>query len=182
MVSNNDFSPASKSLYPEIISSIFDAFLKENKLIFLVGPRARDIALESDVRAERNFDLTTNSPVEEIQEIAAKHLNLQPSDEKKEKSKTLTYYLPYDGDPELQYHINIGTFRNYLPPLKSLRGHNLSGIVLDLATREVTIQGFCYDAGGECLDPFNGIADLKKKVLRPIFPTDNIFRESGGWG
>lgn len=181
MVSNSDLSPANKRLYPEIISSIFEAFLKENKLIYLVGPRARDIALENDIRCERNFDFTTNSQIDEIQEILAKHLNIQPSEEKREKGRTITYYLPYDGNPELQYHINVGTFRNYLPPLKSLRGHNLSGIVLDLATREVTIQGFCYDASGECLDPFNGIADLKNKILKPIFPTDNIFRESGGW-
>jgi len=43
---------------------------------------------------------------------------------------------------------NVGPFRNYLPPLRSLRGQNLSGIILDLATREITLQAFGYDADG----------------------------------
>ena len=166
------------SRYPEYLVRAFKGFLDMGLEVYLIGPRARELALEQTILDHHSFDLTVDAPFSTIETIMFEvfRKGAEPVDE--ERPRIITFKVPKDDN---YVTFNIGPFRNYLPPLKSLRNHNLRGIILDLATREITIQAFGYDVNGTLIDPFGGVDDLQNKLIRPVLPVESIFRESGGW-
>lgn len=174
--------------YPEILSRVFDAFESQGISAYLIGPRARDIAAGNDLGDHHSFDLTVDGSLTQIESVFHDLFRAAPQDGKEERARILTFRVPRDdpsrpasADAAPHWTFNVGPFRNYLPPLKCLRGQNLSGILLDLATREVTIQAFGYTSGGDLIDPFGGTADLRDRLVRPVFPSETVFRESASW-
>lgn len=173
--------------YPAILRQVFDAFESRGVAAYLIGPRARDIASGEDIGEHHSFDLTVNASVPQIESLFYEEFQALPHEGKEERSRILTFRIPRTdvpaekSDASPHWTFNVGPFRNYLPPLKCLRGQNLSGILLDLATREVTIQAFGYTSSGDLIDPFGGTADLRDRFIRPVFPTDTVFRESASW-
>lgn len=167
--------------YPQILRDVFDAFEKIGASAYLIGPRARDIALGISILDSNSFDLTVDTSLAHIEETFYKLFKLIPQEAKEDRPKILTVKIPVDGEPNKTITFNVGPFRNYLPPLRSLRGQSLSGIILDLATREITVQAFGYDSNGSLIDPFGGTKDLRDRIIRPIFPVDSVFRESASW-
>ncbi len=167
------------SRYPEHLVKAFQGFLNAGIDVYLIGPRARELALEQRIMDHHSFDLTVDAPFSTIETVMFEvfHVGAEPVDE--ERPRIITFKIPMDQQEDITF--NIGPFRNYLPPLKSLQNHNLRGIILDLATREITIQAFGYDIEGNLIDPFNGVADLKGHQIRPVLPVEALFRESGGW-
>jgi poly(A) polymerase len=180
-----DFKQSSggKSIYPPFIFNLFRTVCDKNHEIYMIGPRARDLASGGDLTKNNSFDFTTSLPGDKILSLFHEEYGIEPVEVKKDKVKVFTFHIPYqlEENKSFEYHINIGPYRNYLPPIRSLRNHGLKGIILDLATREVTIQAFGYDIKGDCLDPFCGLSDFQKKRINPVFPVDVIFKESGGW-
>lgn len=181
-------SPKSSSTprYPEVLSRVFDAFESQGIAAYLIGPRARDLAAGNDLSDHHSFDLTVDGSLTQIESVFYDLFRVSAQDGKEERARILTFRVPrpaagHAGEKPPHWTFNVGPFRNYLPPLKCLRGQNLSGILLDLATREVTIQAFGYTSGGDLLDPFGGTADLRDRVVRPVFPADMVFRESASW-
>jgi len=164
--------------YPEVLRIVFDAFDRLSTPAYLIGPRARDIASGQDILGASSFDLTVNMPLSGLQAIFEQLFQVEPQEPKEDRPKLLTFKVPR---PEGVITFNVGPFRNYLPPLRSLRGQNLSGIILDLATREITVQAFGYDSEGRIVDPFGGTADLRDRLIRPVFPVDSLFRQSPAW-
>lgn len=166
------------SRYPEYLVRAFKGFTDNGIEVYLIGPRARELALEQIISDHHSFDLTVDAPFSTIETVMFEvfRTGAEPVDE--ERPRIITFRIAKEDGYTI---FNIGPFRNYLPPLKSLRNHNLRGIVLDLATREITIQAFGYDIEGTLINPFGGIADLKNKMIRPVLPVETIFRESGGW-
>ncbi len=179
---------ASTPRYPEILSRVFDAFESQGIAAYLIGPRARDIAAGNDLGDHHSFDLTVDGSLTQIESVFYDLFRVAAQDGKEERARILTFRVPRGGpshpasaDAASHWTFNVGPFRNYLPPLKCLRGQNLSGILLDLATREVTIQAFGYTSSGDLIDPFGGTADLRDRIVRPIFPSETVFRESASW-
>jgi poly(A) polymerase len=171
--------------FPDILETVFHAFESRGFPVYLIGPRARDLANGKDLSEDHSFDLTVDASMTQITGVFYDLFEVHPHEEREERSRILTFRIARgrrvkDGESP-HWTFNVGPFRNYLPPLRSLRGQNLSGILLDLATREVTIQAFAYTPRGELLDPFGGTRDLHDRVIRPVFPCETIFRESGAW-
>jgi poly(A) polymerase len=164
--------------YPDTLRAVINAFETSGSRAYLIGPRARDLALGHPIDEATSFDLTVDGSLSTIDATMLTLLNVTAQDAKDDRPRLLTFRVPR-GEGHLTF--NIGPFRNYLPPLRSLRGQNLSGIILDLATREVTMQAFGYDADGGLVDPFGGTLDLAERVIRPVFPVDTLFRESASW-
>ena len=164
--------------YPPHLVRAFEALKEKGIEVYLIGHRERDLALGEDIGTHHSFDLTVDAPFSTIETVMfeAFKAGAEPVDE--DRPRIITFKVPIEGEI---ITFNIGPFRSYLPPLKSLRNHNLQGIILDLATREITIQAFGYDIDGNLLDPFQGVEDLKNRIIRPVFPVDNLFKESGGW-
>lgn len=177
-----------ETFYPEILRKVFAAFKRRNIPVYLIGPRARDLALGLDIKGQHSFDLTADTSLTEIESIFYELFKAEPQEAKDERARILTFRIPRPEseylnapDPSPHWTFNVGPFRNHLPPLKCLRGQNLSGVILDLATREITIQAFAYSPEGELIDPFGGTLDLLDRYIRPVFPTEAIFRESASW-
>lgn len=168
-------------LYPETLQRVFEAFGRQGAEAYLIGPRARDIASGLPILDAASFDLTVDTSLAGIDSVFEELFQVGPQDAKEDRPRILTYKVPRPGQPGSTWTFNVGPFRNYLPPLRSLRGQNLSGIILDLATREVTLQAFGYDPTGLLIDPFGGSIDLAEKLVRPVFPVDSVFRESASW-
>ena len=164
--------------YPELLLKAFKAFKSKGIDVYLIGPRARDLALEQDISQHHSFDLTVDAPFSEIESIMFEAFKVGAEPVNEDRPRIITFKVPVEDDV---ITFNIGPFRSYLPPLKSLRNHHLHGIILDLATREITIQAFGYDIDGNLIDPFQGVEDLKNRIIRPVFPVQNLFKESGGW-
>lgn len=181
-------APKNPLRYPDILCKVFDAFTSRGVEAYLIGPRARDVACGADIADHHSFDLTVDDSAANIESVFYDLFQVAPQDGKEERTRILTFRLPR-GDPPGQssteqaphWTFNVGPFRNYLPPLKCLRGQHLTGILLDLATREVTIQAFAYTPQGDLIDPFGGTADLRDRLIRPVFPGEAIFRESASW-
>lgn len=166
--------------YPEPLVQVFAEFARMGREAWLIGPRARDLANGQSILEAGSFDLTVDAPLAAIESSFSRLFGVEPQDGKEDRPKLLTFKVPRPGGTGT-WTFNVGPFRNYLPPLRSLRGQNLSGIILDLATREVTVQAFAYDGEGSLIDPFGGTLDLVDKLVRPVFPVDTIFRESASW-
>jgi len=168
--------------YPPILAKVIEAFESAGYETYLIGPRARDMALGEPLEGHSSFDLTVDTSFSKIADIFGHLFEVRPEPPKDDKPKILTFKVPKDEPDEEHPHwtFNVGPFRNYLPSLKCLRKQKLTGILLDLATREITIQAFAYDSQGNLIDPFAGTEDLKQGIIRPVFPVD-IFRESPVW-
>ena len=172
------------SLFPEVLVKIFDAFNERGVENYLIGPRARDLAGGESIMDAASFDLTVNASMSTIEDVFRETFGIQCNEARDDKQRLITFKLPLGDDARpgrTQITFNVGPFRNYLPPLRCLRGQSLSGIILDLATREVTIQAFGYSPDGTLVDPFGGTLDYRDKLIRPVFPVDTIFRESASW-
>jgi poly(A) polymerase len=170
-----------QAVYPDVLKTVFDAFAGGSYQAYLIGPRARDLATGHPIADAGSFDLTVDTSMAVIEGTFYELFGVTPQEGKEDRPRIVTMKVPRPGNPAGPVTFNVGPFRNYLPPLRSLRGQNLTGIILDLATREVTIQAFGYDAGGNLIDPFGGTQDLAEKLVRPVFPVDTIFRESASW-
>ena len=74
-------------------------------------------------------------------------------------------------------NIKVASYR--VPPAESKLATDLelTGIVGDLSTREITLHAFAINAEGEVLDPFGGCQDLKNKQIRPLENPRDIFRD-----
>ncbi len=164
--------------YPDPLRSLIDAFESSGCPAYLIGPRARELATGHAIDDATSFDLTVDASLSAIESTLHDLFGATANDPKEDRPRLLTFKVPR-GEGHLTF--NVGPFRNYLPPLRSLRGQNLSGIILDLATREVTLQAFGYDSAGNLVDPFGGTLDLSERVVRPVFPVDSLFRESASW-
>jgi poly(A) polymerase len=171
-------APAAPARFPEPLVALFHAFESAGRRAYLIGPRARDLALGLPIDDAASFDLTVDAPLSLIEGTLHALHGVAPQDPKEDRPRLLTFKVPR-GEGVMTF--NVGPFRNYLPPLRSLKGQNLNGIILDLATREVTLQAFGYDAGGALVDPFGGVDDLREKLVRPVFPVESLFRESASW-
>ncbi len=171
-------------LVPEILTKAFEGFASRGIEAFLIGPRARDLAGGESILDAASFDLTVNASMSTIEDVFLDVFGIESSDSRDDKLRLITFKVPVaetarPGRTTIQF--NVGPFRSYLPPLRCLRGQNLSGIILDLATREVTVQAFGYDMNLNLVDPFGGTLDYREKLIRPVFPVDTIFRESASW-
>lgn len=167
--------------FPPILAEVLSLFSKRNAKGYLIGPRARDLVLGADISSSRSFDLTVDGSLQTITDVFATAYKVAPLEIREDKVKHLSFKIPFAKDEDSYYSFHVGPYRNYLPPLRSLRGQNLKGIILDLATREVTIQAFAFDDEGCLIDPFGGSLDLADGLIRPVFPSESVFRESPSW-
>jgi len=171
--------------FPDILKKAFDGFTSRGiDHVYLIGPRARDLAGGESILESTSFDLTVNASMSSIEDIFRQTFGIECSEGRDDKLRLMTFKIPLGEEARpgrATISFNVGPLRSYLPPLRSLRGQNLSGIILDLATREVTIQAFGYQPDGTLIDPFGGTLDYRDKLVRPVFPVDTIFRESASW-
>jgi poly(A) polymerase/tRNA nucleotidyltransferase (CCA-adding enzyme) len=140
-----------KDKIPAVVSGITTKLLANGYQAFLVGGAIRDFLL--GVQA-KDWDVATNATPEEIRRLF---------------STTRSFHLKH-GTITLVAggkHIEVTTFRA-----------PAGGIEEDLAHRDFTINAVAYDLMGErIIDPFGGMKDIRRKVVRAVLDPIGRFRE-----
>jgi len=139
-------------------------------LTYLVGGCVRDLLM---AREPRDWDLNTNATPEEIVEAYPKTFY-------ENKFGTVTIVNEEETDLTLK-NIEVtpfrteGAYEDFRHPQELKFSQNLAE---DLARRDFTINALAYDPWSEELtDPFDGLKDIKDKIIRAVGDPDERFQE-----
>lgn len=146
------------------IKYIISKIEKHNFKAYLVGGAVRNKILSLEVF---DYDITTNALPEDIENIFPKTI---PTGK---KYGTIT--VVHDNDA-----YEITTFRSDGIYSDGRRPDSVSfstELIEDLKRRDFTINALCIDINEKLIDYFNGIDDIKNKVIRCIGNPDERFTE-----
>ncbi|NUN13686.1 MAG: HD domain-containing protein [Myxococcales bacterium] len=164
-------------LVPADLRAVLTTFNDADVPIFLTGQALRDLLIDSQIHAGTRVDFLANAEPDHIAAVA----QTLPSD-----IVTLSHVVhrtvrcvstaAYGERP-----IHIVPVRTSAPPYRWFKENRLSGLELDLATREITIHALAMDVTGLVHNPFGGLEDLRSRTIGTIIPENRVFRESGAW-
>ena len=118
------------------------AILEENGYeAYIVVGAVRDSLLDIE---PGDYDITTNATLPQIKKIF-KDYKL-----KEYKSKGLTIGIVFNS-----FYVEVSTFKGFT-------------ILEDLSLRDFTINAIAYNEKTGYIDPFNGILDIKRKIIRAV--------------
>ena len=153
---------------PKTVKTVMDKMKKAGYEIHAVGGCVRDMLL---AKTTKDWDFTTNAKPPQIQELFP---------ESSYDNKFGTVGIPVKltgGDRAFIYEIT--TYRSergysdFRHPDDIIFGDKLEE---DLKRRDFTVNALAFD-GETITDLFNGIDDLKKRILRAVGEADKRFRE-----
>lgn len=133
---------------------LFDIFKKRNKKLYFVGGCVRDNLIG---REPKDFDFTTNALPEETKEIL-KFNGLNPWS-LGEKFGTIAVKFSNND-------IEITTHRKDMTSGRHPEVSFTDDLNLDLKRRDFTINSIAMNRDGKLFDPFNGVEDIKKKIIQ----------------
>ena len=148
---------------------LFEAFERESKELFLVGGAVRDMALGAQVEELDDLDFCTNALPEESLAIC-KGAGI-PTYELGLEFGTVGAVLrgaPHEGYPK---DVQITTYRSKEYYRRGSRHPVVrygETILDDLGRRDFSINSIAMDAQGRYVDPFDGLSDLERRVLRVV--------------
>lgn len=153
---------------PKYVNYILKLIEEENYEAYLVGGCVRDLYLK---KTPKDYDIATNCKVEELKNIFRK---------KGYKTITIgekfgTLGIIIEGET-----VEITTYRleeKYLDGRKPSKVYFTNNIVEDLKRRDFTINSMAYNEEKGLVDPFGGIRDLEKKLLRTVGNPEDRFSE-----
>lgn len=178
------------NLIPEGAKYIIDMFTQYGHQAYLVGGCVRDIILG---RTPHDWDICTDATPERM-ELLVHCMNIH-------EKETEEYFLEY-GSVYIKRNIRtiptglkhgtltimidneafeVTTFRcdgNYSDGRRPDNVSFTKDIVEDLKRRDFTINAIAYGAKG-FIDPFNGVDDIKKKIIRCVGNPYDRFNEDG---
>ncbi|MCL5224264.1 MAG: HD domain-containing protein [Patescibacteria group bacterium] len=157
-----------KIVVPEEIIGISAKLMSAGHVSFLVGGSLRDLLIG---RAPKDWDVATDARPEEIQKIF-------PGSVYENEFGTVGVKTGSE-DPTLAL-VEVTTFRKEEQCSDFRHPDSLefaATIEEDLARRDFTINALALDAKGNIIDPYEGIADIKKKLIRAVGDPNIRFRE-----
>lgn len=152
---------------PHQIYSLSRLFNTHNIKIYLVGGSIRDCLLS---KIPSDFDFATSARVDKILEILRDYKTFRSGE------KYGTIGVLFDG-----VKCEITTFRSDYDYLDNRHPNNIvfhNEISKDLERRDFTINAIAYDVlENKIIDKFNGIDDIKNKIIRCIGNPEDRFKE-----
>lgn len=140
------------------ILSIFNFFKSHEITLFLVGGAVRDLL---QGREPKDLDFIAFSTPEKLLALGGKFAD----------SKTCIPVFVFDFDG---IQVEIALPRKDIKTGKGYKGFSFSfegvSLIDDLARRDFTINAIALDSDGNIIDPFNGVNDLRNKILRAVNP------------
>lgn len=159
-----------KIILPEIVSSFMTVFKKNLFQIYLVGGAIRNLLLN---KINDNWDFATSAKPEEI-------LRLFPNGFYNNQYGTVTIPVKNHSLADKKpVFFEITPFRrelNYQDLRHPEKIEWAKTIEEDLERRDFTINAIAFD-GKQIIDPFNGLNDLKEKLIRAVGNPDRRFQE-----
>jgi tRNA nucleotidyltransferase (CCA-adding enzyme) len=139
---------------------------------YLVGGGVRDMLLG---RAPADFDVATDARPEQVLDLFG-HTFAIPTGLKHGTVTVLSDATP-------RRHVEVTTFRGEGAYLDGRRPSSVSyvdSLAEDLARRDFTMNAVAYDPlSGELADPFDGRADLERRLIRAVRDPLERFSEDG---
>ncbi|MHB8926729.1 MAG: CCA tRNA nucleotidyltransferase [Bacillota bacterium] len=155
-------------VYKRIVPSDVQAVLRRLALhghqAFVVGGCVRDLVLG---KKPQDWDVTTEARPEEVARIFERTV---PSGVKHGTMTVLTTARPVE---VTTYRIDVD-YSDFRHPDKVVYTRDLRE---DLARRDLTINAMALGPSGELVDPFGGLRDLDRKVIRAVGDPAARFRE-----
>lgn len=133
---------------------------------YYVGGCVRDMLMG---KAPHDIDITTNALPEQIMQVFSGYTVI-PTGLKHGTVTVLSDGKPYE----------ITTFRVDGDYSDSRRPDSVTfttNIIDDLARRDFTMNAIAMDIGGNIIDPYNGVEDIKNHIIRCVGDPEKRFRE-----
>lgn len=131
---------------------------------YIVGGCVRDSIMD---RIPSDWDIATNALPHEVKKLFAKTVDTGI------KHGTVTIVIDGSCYEVTTYRIDGIYLDNRRPESVSFT----SSMEEDLARRDFTVNAIAMDAKGDIVDPFNGVSDIKAKIIRSVGNPDDRFRE-----
>lgn len=136
------------------------------KRAHIVGGSVRDFLL---LKTPFDYDITTDALPEEMKEIFSDFRTVETGI----KHGTLTVLA--DGEPyEVTTYRVDGEYEDHRHPKKVEFTDSLAG---DLARRDFTMNAICYNERDGFVDMFDGLGDIKNKIIRAVGDPARRFEE-----
>lgn len=149
---------------PSEVNCIINTFYKNNYEAYMVGGCVRDSILG---HKPKDYDITTSSKPENTISLFDKTI---PTGLKHGTVTVLINDNPYE----------VTTFRTegiYLDSRRPSSVNFVTNIKEDLSRRDFTINALAYNEVTGLIDYFNGIDDIKNKIIRCVGDPDKRFKE-----
>lgn len=148
---------------------LFDTFEKEGKELFLVGGAVRDLALGHPIEIIDDLDFCTNSRPQETLAILKRH-NFTTYDVGIAYGTVGTVLRSktqggYPKDCQITTYRSEEYYRRGSRHPQVVYGDTIDQ---DLRRRDFSINSVAIDANGHFYDPYDGLKDLKRGVLRVV--------------
>ncbi|GMO46121.1 MAG: HD domain-containing protein [Termitinemataceae bacterium] len=166
---NNYGSIDSRSYFANkhLLQELADIFAKNNKQLYLVGGAVRDMFLN---KKSADWDLTTDAKPEEVCTMFS---HVIPTG-----IKHGTVTVRYKG-----HSIEVTTFRSesdYTDGRHPGKVEYAASIEEDLSRRDFTMNSIALNLqNAKIVDPFNGRADIKNRLIRAVGNAEERFKEDG---
>ncbi len=150
--------------------TLFDAFRSHEKELYMVGGAVRDLAMGTSYESLHDLDFTTNATPEEMIRILGGFKTFRPSNQ-----ELGTMGVVYNGK---EAHITPYRAKGYRGPGITI-APELEPLAYDLSHRDFTINAIALDESGNRIDPFGGLPDIEKKIIRAVNgSTEEMLKES----
>jgi len=149
---------------PEQVVYILDLLKRNGHEAFTVGGCVRDSVLG---KIPGDWDITTSAVPEQIKQIFQKTYDTGI------KHGTVTVVLDEQHFEITTYRIE-GSYNDYRHPSQVLFTRN---IIEDLKRRDFTMNAIAFNPDTGFVDPFDGISDIKNKIIRCVGNPEERFRE-----
>lgn len=160
----------SKSKVPQEVQTITNTLQKAGFESFLIGGCVRDMLLD---KKPNDWDVTTNATPEQIQNIF-EHTFYE------NKYGTVGVVIENADDPTLEV-VEVTPYRTestYSDRRRPDKVEFSDSLEDDLKRRDFTVNAIAFDDQNERLvDPYNGMVDLEKGILKTVGEPDERFNE-----
>ena len=151
---------------PDDVLTILNTLQKNNYEAYVVGGCIRDTLMG---RIPKDWDITTNATPEQVKDC----FKLNRIIDTGLKHGTVTIIINNIGYEITTYRID-GEYTNRRQPDYVIYSNNIED---DLKRRDFTINAIAYNPKTGFVDPFNGIKDIQRKIIRCVGNADKRFQE-----
>ena len=151
---------------PKYVEKIIDILEMQDYEAYIVGGSIRDMFLGKE---PNDYDIATDASPDKIKSVFSEFKTIDIG----EKFGTILISQE-EGD------IEVTTFRKegrYIDGRRPEMVNFSSNIEDDLSRRDFTINAMAYNKSRGILDPYNGIRDLKRRVIRTVGEPEERFNE-----
>lgn len=149
---------------PDDVKAVMRKLNENGYEAYIVGGAVRDMILRV---TPHDFDITTNALPKQTKALFEKTIDTGI------KHGTVTAMINHEGYEITTYRID-GDYSDGRHPDSV---EFTDDITCDLARRDLTINAMAMDIDGNIVDPFNGMKDIEKKVIRCVGNPADRFNE-----